>query len=139
MFLVRLVYTSTITKGITDSDIQNILDVARKNNSLVDVTGLLLFNRNYFLQCLEGSRAQVNKIYHQILNDPRHENILLLDYSEVAEREFSDWSMGYIPEMNSTMPVNLKYSTSSKFDPYIMSGHSAHKLLLNLRNVVTIV
>ncbi|NOI57731.1 BLUF domain-containing protein [Vibrio coralliilyticus] len=139
MFLVRLVYTSTITKGITDSDIQNILDVARKNNSLVDVTGLLLFNRNYFLQCLEGSRAQVNKIYHQILNDPRHESILLLDYSEVAEREFSDWSMGYIPEMNSTMPVNLKYSTSSKFDPYNMSGHSAHKLLLNLRNVVTIV
>lgn len=139
MFLVRLVYTSTITKGITDSDIQNILDVARKNNSLVDVTGLLLFNRNYFLQCLEGSRAQVNKIYHQILNDPRHENILLLDYSEVAEREFSDWSMGYIPEMNSTMPVNLKYSTNSKFDPYNMSGHSAHKLLLNLRNVVTIV
>ncbi|KJY79348.1 blue light sensor protein [Vibrio coralliilyticus] len=139
MFLVRLVYTSTITKGITDSDIQNILDVARKNNSLVDVTGLLLFNRNYFLQCLEGSRAQVNKIYHQILNDPRHENILLLDYSEVAEREFSDWSMGYIPEMNSTMPVNLKYSTSSKFYPYNMSGHSAHKLLLNLRNVVTIV
>ncbi|NRF15159.1 BLUF domain-containing protein [Vibrio coralliilyticus] len=139
MFLVRLVYTSTITKGITDSDIQNILDVARKNNSLVDVTGLLLFNRNYFLQCLEGSRAQVNKIYHQILNDPRHENILLLDYSEVAEREFSDWSMGYIPEMNATMPVNLKYSTSSKFDPYNMSGHSAHKLLLNLRNVVTIV
>lgn len=139
MFLVRLVYTSTITKGITDSDIQNILDVARKNNSLVDVTGLLLFNRNYFLQCLEGSRAQVNKIYHQILNDPRHENILLLDYSEVAEREFSDWSMGYIPEMNSTMPVNLKYSTSSKFNPYNMSGHSAHKLLLNLRNVVTIV
>lgn len=139
MFLVRLVYTSTITKGITDSDIKNILDVARKNNSLVDVTGLLLFNRNYFLQCLEGSRAQVNKIYHQILNDLRHENILLLDYSEVAEREFSDWSMGYIPEMNSTMPVNLKYSTSSKFDPYNMSGHSAHKLLLNLRNVVTIV
>ncbi|NOH61660.1 BLUF domain-containing protein [Vibrio sp. RE88] len=139
MFLVRLVYTSTITKGITESDIQNILDVARKNNSLVDVTGLLLFNRNYFLQCLEGSRAQVNKIYHQILNDPRHENILLLDYSEITEREFSDWSMGYIPEVNSTMPINLKYSACSKFEPYNMSGPSAHKLLLSLRDVVTIV
>ncbi|MCG9682529.1 BLUF domain-containing protein [Vibrio sp. Isolate23] len=139
MFLVRLVYTSTIAKGVTESDIQNILDVARKNNSLIDVTGLLLFNRNYFLQCLEGSRAQVNKIYHQILNDPRHENILLLDYSEVAERECSEWSMGYIPEVNATMPIHLKYSTNSKFEPYSLSGSSAHKLLLDLRNVVTVV
>ena len=139
MHLVRLVYASTITKGITESDIQNILDVARKNNALVDVTGLLLFNRNYFLQCLEGSRAQVNKIYHQILNDQRHEDILLLDYTEIFEREFGDWSMGYIPEMNLTTPINLKYSAHSKFDPYSMSGGSAHKLLLSLRNVVTLV
>ncbi|MDA0117824.1 BLUF domain-containing protein [Vibrio sp. T11.5] len=139
MYLVRLVYASTITKGITESDIQNILDVARKNNALVDVTGLLLFNRNYFLQCLEGSRAQVNKIYHQILNDQRHEDILLLDYTEIFEREFGDWSMGYIPEMNLTTPINLKYSVQAKFDPYSMSGGSAHKLLLNLRNVVTLV
>ncbi len=139
MYLVRLVYASTITKGITESDIQNILDVARKNNALVDVTGLLLFNRNYFLQCLEGSRAQVNKIYHQILNDQRHEDILLLDYSEIFEREFGDWNMGYIPEMNLTTPINLKYSVQAKFDPYSMSGGSAHKLLLSLRNVVTLV
>ncbi|CAM2907781.1 BLUF domain-containing protein [Vibrio neptunius] len=139
MYLVRLVYASTITKGITESDIQNILDVARKNNALVDVTGLLLFNRNYFLQCLEGSRAQVNKIYHQILNDQRHQDILLLDYSEIFEREFGDWSMGYIPEMSLTTPINLKYSVHAKFDPYSMSGGSAHKLLLSLRNVVTLV
>lgn len=91
------------------------------------------------MQCLEGSRAQVNKIYHQILNDQRHEDILLLDYSEIFEREFGDWSMGYIPEMNLTTPINLKYSVQAKFDPYGMSGGSAHKLLLSLRNVVTLV
>ncbi|MBU2898129.1 BLUF domain-containing protein [Vibrio hepatarius] len=139
MFLVRLVYTSSISEGVTESDIQSILNTARKQNAAIDVTGVLLFNRNYFLQCLEGSRAQVNKVYHQILNDNRHDNIVLLDYSEVAEREFSDWSMGYIPEMATTRPLTLKYSGSSSFEPYKMSGSSAHKLLSSLTKVVTVV
>ncbi|MDN3610208.1 BLUF domain-containing protein [Vibrio ostreicida] len=139
MFLVRLVYASTITKGIKEADIENILDTARKNNSLVDVTGILLFNRNYFLQCLEGSRTEVNQIYHHILNDPRHKDVLLLDYSEISERNFSDWNMGYIPEISATIPLNLKYSSGSKFEPHRLSGKSAHKLLLNLCDVVSVV
>ena len=85
MFLVRLVYTSEITEGVTESDIQNILDKARKKNTALNVTGVLLFNRKYFLQCLEGSREQVNKVYHHILNDNRHKGVVLLDYSEVNE------------------------------------------------------
>ncbi|RSD31661.1 BLUF domain-containing protein [Vibrio pectenicida] len=139
MFLVKLVYTSSISEGVTESDIQHILDTARKNNVATDVTGVLLFNRNYFLQCLEGSRTQVSKVYHQIINDNRHDNIVLLDYSEISEREFADWSMGYIPEMATTRPLTLKYSGSSSFEPYKMSGSSAHKLLSSLTKVVTVV
>lgn len=136
MFLVRLVYASTISKGNTESDISQILDTAKQHNASVDVTGALLFNRNYFLQCLEGSRLRVNEIYHRILNDRRHQNILLLDYREISEREFGDWSMGYIPEVAMTTPINMKYSVSKQFDPYSMSGESAYKLLLHLSQVV---
>ncbi|WP_341663300.1 BLUF domain-containing protein [Vibrio sp.] len=139
MFLVRLVYTSAITEGVTESDIQNILDTARKNNTVLNVTGVLLFSKNCFLQCLEGSRDQVNKVYHKILNDNRHSDVVLLDYSEVCEREFADWSMGYIPEMAITKPITLKYSESSDFEPYKMPGSSAHKLLTSLSKIVNVV
>lgn len=139
MFLVRLVYASTIVKGNTESDIGRILETAKQNNAAVDVTGVLLFNRNYFLQCLEGSRTRVNEIYHKILNDERHQNIILLDYREVAEREFSDWSMGYIPEVAMTTPINMRYSSGKQFDPYNLSGTSAHKLLIHLSQVVQMV
>ncbi|WP_232280820.1 BLUF domain-containing protein [Vibrio sp. 16] len=68
----------------------------KKNNASVGVTGLLLFSQDYFLQCLEGSRSQVNAIYQHILNDRRHKKVILLEYTEVAEREFGEWSMGYM-------------------------------------------
>ncbi|WP_412774853.1 BLUF domain-containing protein [Vibrio orientalis] len=84
-------------------------------------------------------RALINDIYHQILNDQRHNKIVLLDYREVSEREFGEWSMGYIPEIAMTAPVNLKYSSNKSFDPYNMSGPSAHKFLVHLSKIVNVV
>lgn len=138
MFLVRLVYTSTISDEFLPEDIENILLSARKNNQSLDATGLLCFSSNYFLQCLEGSRTNVNKIYHQILNDPRHKHIIMLDYREIYEREFSQWAMGYVPDSSLTAPVNLKYSGNREFDPYKMTGPSAHQLLMALSKTIPV-
>ncbi|TQV77499.1 BLUF domain-containing protein [Aliikangiella marina] len=136
MYLIRLVYTSSVSEQFSQGDIENILDVARKNNNKLNVTGMLCFNSRLFLQCLEGSRENVNKVYHTILNDPRHEKIEILEYQEISEREFDTWSMGYVPESSLTKPLNLRFSGSPHFSPYEMSGDSAHRLLLALRDTV---
>lgn len=136
MFLTRLVYTSTISDSFNNDDITAILETARKQNGKKNVTGMLCFNRKYFLQCLEGSRTNVNQTYYNILNDPRHCNIIMLDYKEITMREFSDWSMGYMPESNLTAPINLKFSGTDDFNPYAMSGESAHQMMLALKNAV---
>ena len=136
MYLVRLVYASMISEDFNHEDIPGILQAAREHNLQKNVTGLLCFSRKIFLQCLEGSRTNVNQTYHRILNDPRHERIVLLDYKEIVEREFDEWAMGYIPESSLTKPVNLKYSGSTEFDPYDMSGESAHRLMVELRQSV---
>ena len=139
MFLTRLIYTSSITKAFTTEDIELILASARKNNDKLNVTGMLCFNRKYFLQCLEGSRADVNTVYHRILNDTRHGNIIMLDYQEISARKFSEWSMGYMPESTLTEPINLKYSGSKIFYPYEMSGDSAFKMMPALKDAVPII
>jgi hypothetical protein len=136
MFLTRLVYTSTASENFTPEDITKILETARKNNEKNNVTGMLLFHRNYFLQCLEGSRAAVNNTYNNISNDARHGNITILDYSEISMRGFSEWSMGYMPESSLTKPINLAFSGTPEFDPYEMSGKSAHKLMLAMKDSV---
>lgn len=56
MFLTRLIYTSSVSEQFSPDDISTILDAARNNNQKFNVTGMLCFNRKYFLQCLEGSR-----------------------------------------------------------------------------------
>ena len=138
MYLVRLVYTSTISEGFNEREIENILEAARKNNAKSNVTGLLCFNRKYFLQCLEGSRVAVNAIYHRILQDDRHHSAVMLDYKEIYQREFDQWNMGFMPESNLTRPTNMKYSNSPDFNPYDMAGVSAHELMIELRNTVPV-
>lgn len=136
MYLVRLIYASKITEGFSQQDITNILETARHQNNKHNLTGLLCFSHDLFLQCLEGPRTEVNVTYQRILNDPRHSNIILLDYDEIVEREFDQWSMGYIPESSLTAPLNLKYSGTPTFDPYKMTGESVLRLLLALKNSV---
>ena len=136
MFLTRLIYVSAKSENFDKSDIQEIIEVAKEQNGKNHVTGMLCFNRKYFLQCLEGSRNNVNQTYHRILNDPRHTNIVMLDYKEISVRDFSDWSMGYVPESSLTEPTNIKFSGTPEFDPYEMSGESAHEMMLELKEVV---
>jgi len=135
MFLTRLVYASTISEEFNCDDIEGILTAARENNKRNNVTGMLCFNSKYFIQCLEGSRADINKTYHHILSDKRHSEVVLLDYKEIHMREFSNWSMGYMPESSFTEATNLKYSGKAEFDPYEMSGESAHQMMLALREL----
>jgi hypothetical protein len=138
MFLVRLIYTSKTSSHFAPEDIENILEKARINNRKNNVTGLLCFNNKFFLQCLEGSRQTVNNTYHQILNDKRHSDIIMLSYSEIVEREFEQWSMGYMPQSSLTDSLNLKYSGTPNFGPYDMSGESTHKLMLALKQNIKI-
>ncbi|MBQ4864229.1 BLUF domain-containing protein [Pseudoalteromonas sp. MMG013] len=132
MFLTRLLYASTASEQFKPLDIEDILTKARKNNGTLDITGMLCFSNNYFLQSIESSRANVNELYHKILNDKRHSNITLLDYKEISEREFGNWSMSYVPDTSLTASLNLRFSESSIFNPYKMSGESAHKMMLEL-------
>ncbi|NVD06897.1 BLUF domain-containing protein [Vibrio sp. JPW-9-11-11] len=134
MFLTRLVYASTIEQGFDLSTVEEIIGSAREHNQALDVTGMLCFDRNFFLQCLEGSRTNVNLIYQRILSDKRHTKIVMLDYREINSRDFSQWSMGYSPSSSLTAPLYLRYSGSKAFNPYLMSGESAYQLLLELKH-----
>ncbi|MBK5930033.1 BLUF domain-containing protein [Halochromatium salexigens] len=132
MPLTRIVYCSELVKNIGSNEISDILDVSRENNAKQAVSGVLLFNSDYFLQCLEGSRAAVNRIYCRICCDQRHHNAQLLAYGEVSQRLFGAWSMAYVPWTEATRTTIAQYSSSTEFNPYQMSSESVIKLLEEL-------
>lgn len=134
MNLVRLIYASRASSGFGPQDIEQILTVARTVNAQKGITGLLCFDGYNFLQSLEGSRNAVNALYRHILDDKRHYDVTLLDYQSIVARDFDAWFMGYIGLNQENKSLLLRYSGKLEFDPFLMSGPSAHGLLCELRN-----
>ena len=91
---------------------------------------------SFFLQCLEGSRENVNQIYRKIVKDSRHQDLVLLDYTEIESRTFASWSMGYVPSSSLTQPINRRFPGTDYFEPYDMSGESAFRLMANLEQTM---
>lgn len=128
MYLVRLTYVSEAV-NLNPSDIEHILNASRKNNDSNDISGILCFNRNYFLQSLEGGRQVVNSTYQRIMHDKRHANPVIIGYSEVAQRLLPKWSMAYVGEGKHFEEDIFRFSTSHDFNPYNMGTKSLIGLL----------
>ena len=125
MNLVRLIYTSRFAKQITTRDLQAILESSRSKNPNLCITGVLCYSPGCFLQAMEGPRKHVNELYRKIINDDRNLDVVLLDYSEVEERRFSDWSMAYISTEMLPAKEILRFSSSRDFNPFEMSAGQA--------------
>lgn len=135
MYLVRLIYASQIPVALNKKDIEAILVSSRANNEPNNVSGSLIYSNNYFLQCLEGSRINVNQLYHKILLDKRHHDPTILKYEEISKREFDKWTMGYIPPAKISGELVIKFSGERAFNPYSMSGEACYLFLKELKNL----
>ncbi|MGB0683513.1 MAG: BLUF domain-containing protein [Magnetovibrionaceae bacterium] len=105
--MIRLIYVSKQSDGLSDSDIESILDVARANNSGVDVTGVLIVTETMFIQALEGASSAVMDLYAQIEKDPRHHSAEIVLREPIEERAFSDWSMGFVRRTDAEVEADL--------------------------------
>lgn len=92
----RLIYVSASREEITQDKLDALLEVARANNSIAHVTGLLLFHDGSFFQVLEGAKDDVLRIFSKIERDSRHSRMIVLQTKSAPERAFPAWSMGYM-------------------------------------------
>jgi hypothetical protein len=139
--LVRLLYASRTTSAIDEALVASILEHSRRYNVEHGITGILCTSSpgNVFLQLLEGGRAAVNTLYGNIVRDPRHTDITLLDYAEITERRFASWRMGRVNMNRINQGSILRFSESAGFDPFTMSGTTALALLEELTSTASIV
>lgn len=94
--LSQLAYVSVQTNPLSRSDIQEILRKSIANNSLENITGMLIYYNGTFLQVLEGHDKKVMKLYQTLKLDKRHHNIEILYKKEIDTLVFSSWSMGFV-------------------------------------------
>ncbi|MFK7988380.1 MAG: BLUF domain-containing protein [Sandaracinaceae bacterium] len=94
--MIEVVYASAESTPFSESELEELLFVARRNNAAVGVTGILLYQEGSFLQVLEGPDAAVKTIMARVSRDTRHERVLILRKREVEERSFAEWRMGFV-------------------------------------------
>jgi hypothetical protein len=106
--LVELLYCSvSVAPQITNVDLEQILDSARRRNLEEGITGVLLYYRGAFVQILEGSKESVENVYEKFIGpDRRHTALNKVHQNAISHRSFSQWSMGLVgaPEIESRMP-----------------------------------
>ncbi len=138
--LVRLLYASRSTSELDDALLGAILERSGKYNTEHGITGLLCSypQGKVFLQALEGGREAVNTLYANIVRDPRHQDVTLLDYAEITERQFSGWRMGNVNLNRVNLGSILRFSEKPVLDPFAMSGQTALRLLQELASTAAI-
>lgn len=107
--MYRIMYLSTALVKFSDNELEELLVVARKNNSSKNVTGLLILKGRTFLQCLEGNKEDVLEIFEKIKKDERHDSIIELIEENEEKRYFPNWYMGYknINHLNAVQSQKL--------------------------------
>jgi len=116
---------------MNNDELLAILEQSRKSNYLHGITGMLLYvegifasvaERNIesgitgrFMQILEGSKEEVERLFDKIKQDSRHINIITLDNALCHDRNFESWQMGFTSLSRSDLDDNASF-----FDPDIL-------------------
>ncbi|WP_372645401.1 BLUF domain-containing protein [Ancylomarina sp.] len=93
--LIHIVYLSYSVKELSESELNSLLATIRRKNEVQNITGLLLYNDEAFIQVIEGNRETIHQIFDLISKDSRHSNIVKLLEEPITKRAFPDWSMGF--------------------------------------------
>jgi hypothetical protein len=86
---------SNLTLPEEAGEVLAIVATARRRNAELGVTGALVFTESRFAQVLEGDEEAIDALMLSILKDRRHEQVTVVDRTEVAMRRFPQWSMAY--------------------------------------------
>ncbi|MDR3452911.1 MAG: BLUF domain-containing protein [Rhodoferax sp.] len=135
--LVRLLYASRAVDS-SPGAIESILTQSRQYNPTSGITGILCYGGGVFLQAIEGGRMPVNELYGHIQKDPRHKDVVLLNYEEISERRFGGWTMGQVNLSKINTNILMKYSEKPELDPYAVSGTVSLALLEELMATASI-
>jgi len=91
--LTQVVYISAATQHFSAEALEELLGRARANNERNGITGILLYHDLSFLQIIEGTRDDVDRLMARIKRDPSHTSLRVVQDENISERDFKSWAM----------------------------------------------
>lgn len=98
--LTTLIYRSRLCRSVSVHFLAQLAGKAQRFNETVSVTGILLFDGDYFFQILEGPAEAIDRVYNRVRHDPRHTQIVQLMRDYAPERRFGKLGMEVIDMRN---------------------------------------
>lgn len=91
----HIIYMSRATTPLGEDQLRLLLEQARSLNAQQNITGMLLYGNEQFLQVLEGEESAVRATYERIRQDSRHRDMIAYADKAIQQRSFPEWSMAY--------------------------------------------
>ena len=90
----RLVYTSRARNDADSLLMQvDIRATSQRNNARDGLTGALLVHDGRFLQVLEGAAQDLDRLLARLADDPRHDEVRIVERGPITGRRFEGWAM----------------------------------------------
>jgi Sensors of blue-light using FAD len=133
--MIRLTYISTCSPGLKLADVRAILKVAQTANQAREITGMLYWSGEFFMQTIEGSRAMVTGCFDRVFHDLRHREVELVSVTPTHQRWFSDWSMGFT-QLLASHRIALREGgyRDDTFNPHLLEAKGLDRALADLAN-----
>jgi Sensors of blue-light using FAD len=128
----ELIYRSRMASHLNLPEVYAIMKEARQRNEALSITGVLLFNTQYFLQLIEGPRHSIDALYPLIEKDRRHQDVERLVQRTITERSWANWSMALVMPTADNQHILNRYSPSGTFSPMDLTAETASQLLKDL-------
>ncbi len=92
--LYTFVYCSRAADDVDAVEVGRIVEQAQRRNLARGITGVLVFGSGIFFQWIEGPPIQMQKLIANLRGDPRHHDVVPLDWSEEKRaRLYPNWEM----------------------------------------------
>ncbi len=136
--LVSIVYVSSGVRQFEKQGVIDILQVSRRNNTRLGITGILVYQDGNFMQVLEGTEQDLSELMRSIERDDRHRGVIVLLKKAITERQFPQWSMAF-KDLNE-----LPAEDAAAFSPFLQGSaiddqfrsrsEACYKLLLRFKS-----
>jgi len=127
--MYHLVYISRATQPFGQDELLALLRISRDNNARSEVTGVLLYANDRFFQVLEGPEAAVKATAARIGRDPRHTTMDVLLDEPISERQYAQWSMGYVSTETLPADAQATFTRMLMASPHRSDDEASHTML----------
>lgn len=127
--LVHLSYCSYAQSPVESTGLDRILEASKRNNRRDDITGLLTYSGEVFVQFLEGPPELVRQLMGRLQIDPRHRDIIILSEGHDHERIFPDWDMELVTREEAYRVLQDALSEAKSYDKVIGLSSLLSKLV----------